>query len=56
MNAKDVLLEIRDLSVIYKTRLGEVSAVDHVTFDIYRGEILGLVGESGCRRQRRCMR
>jgi oligopeptide/dipeptide ABC transporter ATP-binding protein len=45
---KDVLVQIRDLSVTYNTRLGPVSAVDHVSFDIDRGEILGLVGESGC--------
>ncbi|MFZ6030387.1 MAG: ABC transporter ATP-binding protein [Chloroflexota bacterium] len=44
----DVLVQIRDLSVIYQTRLGPVSAVDHISFDIRRGEILGLVGESGC--------
>jgi oligopeptide/dipeptide ABC transporter ATP-binding protein len=43
-----ILAEIRDLSVRYKTRLGPVSAVDDVSFDIYQGEILGLVGESGC--------
>lgn len=48
MNDKKVLLEVRDLSVKYKTRLGLVSAVDHVSFDIHEGEILGLVGESGC--------
>lgn len=47
--AKDrqVLLQVRDLSVKYKTRMGPVSAVDQVSFDLYRGEILGLVGESG---------
>jgi peptide/nickel transport system ATP-binding protein len=32
----------------YATREGMVSAVDHVWFDIYEGEALGLVGESGC--------
>jgi len=42
------LVEIRDLSVTYHTRIGPVSAVDHINFDIYSGEILGLVGESGC--------
>jgi peptide/nickel transport system ATP-binding protein len=44
----DVLVEIRNLSVTYHTRLGPVSAVDDVSFDIYKSEILGLVGESGC--------
>ncbi|MFN2303027.1 MAG: ATP-binding cassette domain-containing protein, partial [Anaerolineales bacterium] len=41
-------MQIRNLSVTYTTRLGEVSAVDKVSFDINKGEILGLVGESGC--------
>ncbi len=45
---KETLMKISDLSVTYQTRLGPVSAVDHVNFDIYKGEILGLVGESGC--------
>ena len=48
MNERDVLVDIRDLSVTYHTRIGPVSAVDHVSFDIKKGEILGLVGESGC--------
>jgi oligopeptide/dipeptide ABC transporter ATP-binding protein len=48
MNDKEVLLEIRDLSVTFQTRMGPLSAVDGVSFDIYRGEIVGLVGESGC--------
>jgi oligopeptide/dipeptide ABC transporter ATP-binding protein len=44
----DILFSIKNLTVEYKTRAGPVRAVDNVTFDIYRGEILGLVGESGC--------
>ena len=48
MNEKDVLMQIKDLSVTYETRLGPVSAVDRISFDIFKGEILGLVGESGC--------
>lgn len=48
MSEKEVLMQIRDLSVTYNSRLGPVSAVDKVSFDIYKGEILGLVGESGC--------
>lgn len=43
-----VLCEIKNLSIDYHTRLGLVSAVDDVSFTINRGEILGLVGESGC--------
>ena len=41
---KEILAEIKDLSVTYPTRIGSVSAVDHVNFNIYKGEILGLVG------------
>jgi len=48
MNSPEVLARIRDLTVTYQTRLGAVSAVDHISFDLFRGEILGLVGESGC--------
>lgn len=44
----EILVQIRDLSVTYNTRLGPTSAIDHVSFDIFRGEILGIVGESGC--------
>ena len=42
------LFSIRNLTVEYQTRAGNVKAADDVTFDIHRGEILGLVGESGC--------
>jgi peptide/nickel transport system ATP-binding protein len=45
---RDILYSIKNLSVDYRTRAGPVGAVDSVSFDIYRGEILGLVGESGC--------
>lgn len=48
MNKKDVLVKIRDLEVNYETRLGILNAVSDISFDIYKGEILGLVGESGC--------
>ncbi len=42
------LYSVRDLTVAYHTRAGDVVAVDHVSMDLLRGEILGLVGESGC--------
>ena len=48
MTDTNKLMMVRNLSVTYKTRLGKVSAVDKVSFDILKGEILGLVGESGC--------
>ena len=41
------LLSIRDLCVDYVTPNGPVRAVDRVSLDLHRGEILGLAGESG---------
>ncbi len=44
----ETLLEVRNLQTSFYTHDGVVKAVDGVTFDVKRGEILGLVGESGC--------
>jgi oligopeptide transport system ATP-binding protein len=56
MTQNGVLVQVRDLKmhfpitqgIIFQRRIGAVKAVDGLTFDIMRGETLGLVGESGC--------
>lgn len=45
---KEELLQIRNLSVDYKVKEGMLSAVKNVSFDIHKGEIFAIVGESGC--------
>jgi oligopeptide/dipeptide ABC transporter ATP-binding protein len=42
------LLEVRGLRTTFHTREGEVRAVDGIDFHVDRGEIMGIVGESGC--------
>jgi peptide/nickel transport system ATP-binding protein/oligopeptide transport system ATP-binding protein len=47
-SGKKSLLEVRSLSTHFFTEEGVVRAVENVSFEIHPGEILGLVGESGC--------
>ncbi len=56
MTSSEVLLQVRDLvkyfpimrGTLIQRQVGAVKAVDGISFDIFRGETLGLVGESGC--------
>lgn len=44
----DTVLKVSDLTLRYSLRQGEVKAVQDVSFELARGQSLGLVGESGC--------
>ena len=44
----DALIDIRNLSLHFRTYAGDVKALDGVELTIRRHETLGLVGESGC--------
>lgn len=55
INQKDVLISVKGLKTYFPIKkgllrktVGYVKAVDDVNLDIYKGEILGVVGESGC--------
>lgn len=44
----DVLISVKNVKKYFDTKSGTLHAVDDVSFDIKKGETLGLVGESGC--------
>ena len=41
------ILSVRDLSIVYQARRGQVQAVRDISFDVERGEAVALIGESG---------
>lgn len=45
---KEELLSVENLKTTFKTIRGTVTAIDGVSFKVHKGEILGVVGESGC--------
>jgi len=47
MSEREKILEVKNLKTYFYTHKGVVKAVDSVDFDLERGEILGIVGESG---------
>ena len=54
-NSNEILVKVEDLKMyfpiysgVFQRKVGDVKAVDGVSFDVYKGETLGLVGESGC--------
>jgi len=48
MDNSEILVDVRDLQTYFYTDDGIVKAVDGMSFIIHKGEVLGLVGESGC--------
>ncbi|MCB2111888.1 MAG: ABC transporter ATP-binding protein, partial [Rhodobacteraceae bacterium] len=48
MSANDHVLDVRDLSVSFRTGRGKVRALRHVDITVPKNKIVGIVGESGC--------
>ena len=48
MDERKAILQVKDLQTTFFTDSGEIPAVDHIDFHLKEGEILGIVGESGC--------
>ncbi|MHB8566024.1 MAG: ABC transporter ATP-binding protein [Nitrososphaerales archaeon] len=44
----ELALEIKGLQIVFNTYAGSVKALDGIDLEVHRGEVLGLVGESGC--------
>ncbi len=46
--ADDIVLSVRGLKTFFKLREGTLKAVNEMSFDVRRGKVIGIVGESGC--------
>lgn len=44
----EILLKVRDLETSFTTEMGSFAAIEDISFDMVKGETLGIVGESGC--------
>lgn len=44
----NTLIQVKDLTIKFKTKEGLLTALDRVSFSLQRGKVVGLVGESGC--------
>ena len=49
MDERKKVLQVKDLQTTFFTDSGKIPAVDHIDFHVREGEVLGIVGESGCR-------
>ena len=55
VNERKPLLEVKNLKTYFHSSNRLVKAVDDVSFEVYQGETLGIVGESGCGKSMTCM-
>ena len=51
----DTLIEVKNLTLKFKTDEGLITAVEDVSFSLNRGEVMGLVGESGSGKSVTCL-
>ena len=45
---KELILQVRNVSKVFSSKGVNVKAVTNVSFDVHKGETIGIVGESGC--------